>query len=197
MQLATGATHMWQPAVTAIFAAAILVAMPPDPTAEAAAAGHALDFRRDLLHFGNELGGRIPGRIGRVQPVDVGQQHQAIGAHHLRHPSGETIVVAVADLRSGDRVVLVDDGNGAELQQRAERAARIEIAPALFSIAERKQNLCHSQTVLLEHVFPRMRQADLPDSRGRLAFFELQLPRPRPRWRRPSAIAPEETSRTS
>ena len=51
---------------------------------------------------------RIAARIGGVEAVDVGQQHQQVGADHLRHAGGQPVVVAVADLLGGHGVVLVD-----------------------------------------------------------------------------------------
>ena len=41
-------------------------------------------------------------RIGGVEAVDVGQQDQLIGLHHLGHARGEAVVVAEADFRGGD-----------------------------------------------------------------------------------------------
>ena len=76
-----------------------------------------------------------------VEPVYVGQQHQKVGAHHGRDPRGQPVVVAVADFRRRDRVVLVDDRHGLHLEQRRDRGARIEIAPALLGVAERQQDL--------------------------------------------------------
>ena len=114
--------------------------------------------------------------IGRVQAVNVGEQHQAIGARHLRHARGQPIVVAVADLGRGNRVVLVDDRDRAETQQRRERIARIQVTPPHFGIAERQQHLCNREVMLLEHFLPRVREANLPDRGRGLAFLQLEFP---------------------
>jgi hypothetical protein len=72
------AMHRWQPAPTAILAAAILVCMPPVPMspplppAMASMAGVISRTRAMNCASGSSLG------IGGVQAVDVGQQHQAI-----------------------------------------------------------------------------------------------------------------------
>ena len=71
------------------------------------------------------------------RPDDVRQQQQAIRAGHLRDPRRQSIVVAVADLGGGHRVVLVDDRQRAELEQLGQRGARIEIAPAALAVFER------------------------------------------------------------
>ena len=120
---------------------------------------------------------RAPGSrrgIGAVQPVHVRQQHQAIRADHLRDPRRQPIVVAVANLCSRDRVVLVDHRNRAEAQQRAERVAGIQIAPALLGIAEGQQDLRHAQPMQLQRILPGMRQADLADGRRGLLLFQLE-----------------------
>ena len=52
-------------------------------------------------------------RIGGVQAVDIREQHQAIGARHLRHARGQPVVVAVANLGGRHGVVFVDDRDGA------------------------------------------------------------------------------------
>ena len=79
-------------------------------------------------------------RIGGVDPVGVGQQHEQVGADRVGHQRGEPVVVAVAELVVGDRVVLVDHrnaarapaagpgsdgraGTGSDRRSRADRAA--------------------------------------------------------------------------
>ena len=62
--------------------------------------------------------GFVGGRRG-VEPVDVGEQHEQIGADHGGDARGEAVVVAIADLARRHRVVLVDDRHGAHLEQRA------------------------------------------------------------------------------
>ncbi len=72
--------------------------------------------RRDARHHGNVLGARALARRLVVEPVDVGEQHQEIGAHHGGDAGGEPVVVAVADLGGGDGVVLVDHRHRAPFQ---------------------------------------------------------------------------------
>jgi len=107
----------------AILAAAILVCMPPDPMALLTPPAIASIRRRDFEHPGNELRVGIVVRVGRVQSVDIRQENQAIGAHHLRDACREAVVVAVADLGRRDRVVFVDHRHRPECQQRIQRAA--------------------------------------------------------------------------
>ena len=100
---------MWQPADTAILAARILVAMPPEPTSDARAAGHAFDLGRDVQDAIDELRAGVGVRVRGVQAVHVRQQQQAVRARHLRDARGQPVVVAVADLGGRYGVVLVDD----------------------------------------------------------------------------------------
>ena len=137
--------------------------------------GHPFDLRGDATDFGNELRVRIARGIRRVQPIHVGQQHQAIRTHHLRDARRQPIIVAIADLGSRHGIVFVDDRDGAQAQQRAERTAGIEIATPLFGIAERQKDLRHCVPMSFQHVLPCVRQADLAHGGSRLAFFELEF----------------------
>ena len=106
---------MAQPAAVAIFAAAILVAMPPEPTADAEPPPMASISGVMSRTSGMSRAVGIEVRIGGIQPGHIGQQQQAVRARHLRDTSRETVVVAIADLGSRDRVVFVDDRQRAEL----------------------------------------------------------------------------------
>ena len=165
---------MWQPAATAMRAATILVVMPPVPTPDAERPAMAsisgVISRTSWMK-------RAPGRalrVGAVEPVDVREQHQAVGRGHLRHARRQAVVVAVADLGGRHRVVLVDDRQRAERQQRLEGGARIQVAAALLAVLERQQHLRHRHVVPLEQLLVRVRQADLADGRRRLALLEAQ-----------------------
>ena len=132
------AMAMAQPAAVAIFAAAILVAMPPEPTADAEPPPMASISGRDVADFGNQPRRRIEVRIGGVQPGDIRQQQQAIRAGHLRDTRRQAIVVAVADFGGRHRVVFVDDRQCTELEQlrqawrgRSDSGAGVRCLPAL------------------------------------------------------------------
>ena len=137
-------------------------------------ATHRLDLRRDRRHHRDVLGGRIAARVGGVEAVDVGQQHKLIRLDHLRHARGEPVVVAEADFRSRDRVVLVDDRDAAEAEQRVERRARVEIAAAVLGVVERQQQLRGGEAVRRQCLAPGLRQPDLSDGGGGLLFLQPQ-----------------------
>ena len=111
---------------------------------------------------------------GAVEPVNVGQQDQQIGARHGGDAGGETIIVAIADFGRRDRVVLVDHRHGAQRQKPRQAFARVEVAAALLRVAERHQHLPGDEAAIVQRLCPETRQGDLADRGGRLAVFELQ-----------------------
>ncbi len=167
--------HMLQPAATAILPASTFVAMPPEPTSDAEPPAIASISGVMPVTSGMNLAVRVARWIGGVQTIDVGEQHEAVGARHLGDARREPVVVAVADLGGRHGVVLVDDRDRAELEQRIERAARIQVAAPLFGVAEGQQHLRDRAVVLLEHFLPRVRETNLADGRRGLAFLELEL----------------------
>ena len=101
------------PAAVAIFPASILVFMPPrdssEPAEPAIASIAGVIAGTKSMKAASGFGLRRRG----VEAVDVGEEHEAIGADHRRDARGEAVVVAVADFGGRHRVVLVDDGHGA------------------------------------------------------------------------------------
>ena len=63
--------------------------------------------------------------IAVVQPVDVRQQDQQVGADRLCDPGGQPVVVAEADFLGCYRIVFVDQRDGAEAEEGAQRLARV------------------------------------------------------------------------
>ena len=162
------------PADVAMRAASILVRMPPRESSEAAPPAIASISRRDALDDRDQLRLRIVLRRRVVEPGDIGQQNQQIGARHGRDARGEAVIVAVADFAGRDRIVLVDDGHGAHGAEARQRRARIEIAPPLLGVLQGQQHLARGDAVRAERLRPGARQRDLADRRRRLAVLELQ-----------------------
>ncbi len=107
-------------------------------------------------------------RICCVQAIDIRQQQEAVGTRHLRYACSQPVVISISNLGRGHRVILIDDRHGAELQQRRQRGAGIEITPADFAVLEREQHLRDRDTLFFQQLFVRMRQADLAHSGGGL-----------------------------
>src|SRR5262249_56343900 len=78
------------------------------------------------------------------------------------------------DRGGGHRVVLVDDRERAELQQRLERGTRVEVATAALAVLEGEQHLCHGHVIALEQLLVGMRESDLSNRCRRLALLESQ-----------------------
>lgn len=117
--------------------------------------------------------GILRGR-GGVEPVDIGEEHQQVGAGHGRDPRRKPIIVAVTNLGGGDGVVLVDDGYGAQVEQAAKRRARVEIAAALLGIGQRQQHLSGGEAVGAQRFGPVAGQRDLADGGSGLALLQPQ-----------------------
>jgi hypothetical protein len=102
----------------AILPASILVRMPPRDSSEAAPPAIASISGVISAMFRGTSRAGIEMRRGRVEPVDIGEQHQQVGAGHGRDARRQPVIVAIADFGGGDRIVLVDDRH-ADLQQLA------------------------------------------------------------------------------
>ena len=165
---------MWVPALVAILRRLDLGLHAAARELGAGRAGHRLDLRRDARDQRHVPGAGIAAGRRVVEAVDIGQQHQQIGAHHGGDAGGQPVVVAIADFVGGDGVVLVDDRDRAPLQQRVDGRARIQIAPPLLGVAERHQHLAGGDAVPRQRLGPGARQRDLADRRGGLAVFELE-----------------------
>ena len=122
---------------------------------------------------------RVGAATGRsiIETVDVGQQHQKIGADHGGDARGQPIVVAVTNFVGGHGVVLVDHRHGAPLQQAIDGGTGVEIAPPLLGIAERHQHLAGGNGVPRQRFGPGPRQRDLAHGGGALAVFKRELAR--------------------
>ena len=136
---------------------------------------------------------RVAARVGGVEAVDVGQQHQLVGLHHLGDARGQPVVVAEADFGGGDGVVLVDHRDAAEAEQRAQRGARVEVAAAVLGVVQRQQQLRGGEALGRQRLAPGLRQADLARRRRRPASPPAAAASAcRPSARRASAMAPED-----
>ena len=100
-------------------------------------------------------------------------KNHTIGAGHLGHPRRQPVIVAVADLGGRHRIVLVDDGHRTEGQQGIQGAARVEIAAALFGIAQGQKNLRYGNFPSLQELLVGMCKANLTNRRSRLTLLKF------------------------
>jgi hypothetical protein len=153
-------------------AAASFVTMPPELDPRRCSARHRLDLGGDLAQDRNMRGLGIVARIGGVKPVDIGEQHQRVGADHLRHARGKPVVIAKTYLRRRHRVVLVDDRQRLEEQQLLDGRARVQMPAPLLGIVGGEKNLRHRDAVLGRHLLIGMGETDLPSGGSGLFFLE-------------------------
>ena len=128
--------------------------------------------------------------------LDVGQDDERVGRDQVADQRGELIVVAELDLLDRDRVVLVDDRHHAELEQRAQRVARVgkrRRSPRSSGVS----STCAIAGRAAPNAAPSAASAGLADRRRGLLSGIVRGRSRRPSWPRPAAIAPEVTSTTS
>ena len=137
-----------------------------------------------------------------VQAVDVGQQEQQVRVDEVRDKCREPVVVAEPDLGGGDRVVLVDDRDHAQLEQLAERLVRVAVVRATGDVVEGQQHLPGGEPVPRQLLGVAVHEQALADRRRGLLRGQVARPllqpercqaggdrtgatRARPRHRRP------------
>src|SRR5574337_1366148 len=113
-----------------------LGAHPPARQFGAGASRHRLDLGRDPLHNRQQPGPGVVGRRRVVESGHVGEKDEQVGARHGGDARREAVVVAVANLARRDRIVLVDDRNGAYGGKTRQSGARVEIAPPLLGVLQ-------------------------------------------------------------
>ena len=107
-----------------------------------AVADQVVDRAVEPLDGGDEPAAGLA-RVAVAKTIDVGKQHQQRGPDQVGHDGRQPVVVAEGGLQflDGDRVVFVDDGDGAEFQQGQEGISGVEVAGAVFEVLGRQQDL--------------------------------------------------------
>ena len=164
------------PAAVAISAATTFDRIPPEPSGEVDIPISSDSSSSNRLHLGDQLGVRVVARVGGVEAVGVGQQHQRVGAEQDRHLRGEEVVVAEGDLVGGRRVVLVDDGHDPPVEQLVQRLARVQVVGARRHVEEREQHLRALHAALREHLVVRAVELALPHRRRPLELRHRRRP---------------------
>ncbi len=114
----------------------------------------------------------VVARVGGVEPVDVGQQHEQVGARQDRHLRRQEVVVAEGDLIGGGGVVLVDDRHHPPVEQLAQGLARVEVVGAGAHVHEREQHLGGDQLALAQQLVIGAIQLALPNRTGGLQLLD-------------------------
>ena len=122
-------------------AAASFEAMPPLPTPERLAPAAPSRSRRRRVTSSINVADASRRGSAVKQSGGVGEQHEVRRAHQVGHERREPVVVPETDLLVGDGVVLVHDGDDAELRERLERAARVQVLAAVREVERSEQHL--------------------------------------------------------
>ena len=139
-------------------------------------ARHGLDLWRDCLDQIKALRCRILFRIGRIEPIDIGQQYQLIRPHRHRNLRGQAVVVTKPDFIRRHRIVFIDDRHHAQTQQRRHRGAAVQIAATILGILQCDQNLARGNAMRRQNLLIGARQPNLPDGSGGLRLLQRQRP---------------------
>ncbi len=185
-------TRAGMPEPAAMVAASTLVTMPPVPTPALPVLPMVTPSRScGPVTCGDPLGA-VRGRAV-VEGVDVGEQHERVGADQVRHEGREPVVVAEADLVGGDGVVFVDDGHDAEVQQPVEGAEGVGVLAAAHEVLGGEQHLADGDAVGAEGLRVAGHQQALAHAGGGLLGGEVAGALGEPSGASPAAIAPEDT----
>ena len=120
-----------------------------------------------------------------VDTVDVGEQHERVGLHHLGDKSTELIVIGEHQLGNADRVVLVDNGKYVVLKHHRHAGLLVTVLFSWLKVLFHCQYLTNVDAKLTEQVVIQPYELDLSDSRKQLTLLhgvkvmaDLQLAAP-------------------
>ena len=150
----------------------------PAPPHRPGAAGPGLELAVDLDDLLDQRGRRVEARVGGEQPGGVGEQHQQVGVDQVGDQGGQPVVVAEADLVVGDGVVLVHDGQHAELEQPLQGRPGVQVLLADDEVERGEQHLAGDEAVLGQHPVVDPHQPALAHRRDRLEGDRVLRPAP-------------------
>ncbi|TWI22312.1 hypothetical protein IQ26_06680 [Mesorhizobium tianshanense] len=79
--------------------------------------GHGLNLGVNASHLSDPTSQRVVVRIFCKKAIYIGKKNDDVGVYHLRDPCRQPIIVAKTDLGRCGRVVLVDNGYGANFEK--------------------------------------------------------------------------------
>ena len=144
------------------------------------------DLVRDLPHERDERRRAVVRRVAREEAVHVGEDDENVRPHLAHDERGEPVVVAEEtarplafglQLQRRDRVVLVQDRHGIQLEELLERRREILETRPVREVVFREEDLRREKAHLLESLFVHGHQAALPDrGAGLLERERARLP---------------------
>ena len=144
-------------------------------------AGKALDGAIHAWHNIQPLRGGI-GRMAIKQAVHVGEEHKQGGPQHRGDQRGQAVVVAEAGAQflHADGVILVDDRDGAVVEQGPQRVADIEILGSVLQVVGHQEELGRMAILRPQHPFIGFDQTALADGCHRLQVGQFLGPGAQP-----------------
>ncbi len=124
---------------------------------------------------GDQVRARRSGRPGE-HALHLGQEDEQPRPRQHGDLRRKRVVVAERDLVCRGRVVLVHDRDGAELEQRVERAAGVQVGRALGHVGRGQEDLGRGDPLRAERVVPRRLEAGLAERGGRLELRHAARP---------------------
>ena len=102
-------------------------------------------------HRADNLRLRVVG-MSIVDTVDIGEQHEGVGIHHLGDQTTELIVIREHQLCDAYRIVLIDDGQHVVFQHHLHAGTLVLILFARLKILLHRQHLTYMDAELTEQV---------------------------------------------
>jgi hypothetical protein len=100
---------------------------------------------------------------------------EELGSDQVRYERSQPVVVAEGGLQlvDADRVVLVDDGDGPELENRVDCVPHVQIPHAVVDILSSQQHLGGMNAMFAERPVVGLNERDLSDGRHRLQLGQV------------------------
>lgn len=149
-------------------------ATPPPP-------GRLKMFLPELLHITYAFGARIDAGVTVMEPINITQKNEQIGIYFTGHQGRQLVIVAETlapafalapasepttdrtDFRGADAVVLVENGNSAQLQKFLDRCLEIVEGFSLVELIPGEENLRNYQATTQEGAPISLHEQGLPD----------------------------------
>lgn len=89
-------------------------------------------------------------RVLVVETVDVGHEEEVVGTDHGGSDGGQGVVVAEFDLRYGEGVVFVDDGNDAHVEQFRKGVLSVHVLCPVGDVVPSQEDLSNRLAHMVE-----------------------------------------------
>ena len=116
-------------------------------------------WRNGLYQFGSRIVG-MPG----IDAIDVREQDERVGLHHLCDEAGEFIVIGKHQLGNADGIILIDDGKNVVLEHYGHTGLLITVLFTRLEVLFHSEYLTNVYAELAEQVVVETNEFDLTNS---------------------------------